>query len=149
MINQEDIEVDQFEMKKAHYPDILRSGGLGPCIAIGVYDPNTRSGYMMHEPHFQYAKLDEKIQKILRDYKDASRLKIFVAGNSLSSHDDNTQRGFEMSNRPHVERCMKKYFQDSQVRIQWVPDDHCAELYLDTSTGKFTLDAPSLEELLE
>jgi|TARA_Y100000310_G_scaffold161135_1_gene161092 chemotaxis receptor (MCP) glutamine deamidase CheD len=47
------IEVEQFEMKKAYYPDSIGSGGLGPCIAISIYDFKTRSGYMMHESDFQ------------------------------------------------------------------------------------------------
>lgn len=40
-----------------------------------------------------------------------------------------------------------KYFQDSQVQIRWMPDDHLAELFLDTSTGE--LDVQSLDEMLE
>jgi len=145
---QEDIEVEQFEMKKASYPDTLSSGGLGSCIAIGVYDPKTRSGYMMHEPIFQYANLDEKIQEIKRDYGNLARLKLFVAGNSLS-WDDAEQREFERSDRPYVERILRKYFQNSQLQIKWTPDNHIAELFLDTSSGEFDLDVQSLDEMLE
>ena len=145
----EDIEVEQFEMKKANYPDTLRSGGLGPCIAIGVYDPMTRSGYMMHEPHFQSADLDKNINEIRRDYGDLIRLRVFVAGNSLDSDDDAKQREFNRSNRPYVEQTLKKYFQVSQLQVNWMPDDHIAVLSLDTSTGEFELDVQSLEEMLE
>ena len=146
---QEDIKVEQLEMKKANYPDTLSSGGLGPCIAIGVYDPKTRTGYMMHEPHFQYPDLDGKINEIRGDYGDLTRLRVFAAGNSLASDDDAKQRDFERSDRPYVEQTLRKYFQDSQLQIRWMPDDHSAELFLDTSTGEFELDVQSLDEMLE
>ncbi len=122
-MNMEPIEIDvsQCEMKKANYPDTLLAD-LGPCIAIGVYDPKTRSGYMMHEPHFQHTDLDGKIQKIQKDYGDLSRLSVFVAGNSLASDDDEAQREYERANRPFVEGVLKKHFQDSQVKIRWLPD---------------------------
>ena len=60
------IKVGVCEMKKANYPDTLVSGGMGPCIAIGVYDPKTRSGYMMHEPDFLSVDLSGKLQEIQR-----------------------------------------------------------------------------------
>ena len=141
-----EIDVGQFEMKKANYPDTLLAN-LGPCIAIGVYDPKTRSGYMMHEPHFQYADLDRKINEIVGDYGDSTRLRVFAAGNSLTSDDDAKQREFERSNRPYVEQTLRKYFHDSQLQIRWMPDDHCCGLYLHTSTGEFELDVDSLDEM--
>ena len=148
-MHSEDIKVEQFEMKKANFPDTLRSGGLGPCTAIGVYDSKTKSGYMMHEIDFQDADLDGKIQEIKRDYGDLTGLEIFVVGNSLDSFDDEEQREYEISKRPYVEQTLRKYFQDSQLQIRWILDDHCAELFLDTSTGEFKLDIQSLDEMLE
>ena len=142
----QEIDVRQLEMKKANFPDTLLAD-LGPCIAIGVYDPKTRSGYMMHEPHFQYANLDGKIDEIRRDYGDLTRLKVFAAGNSLASDDHAEQREFERSNRQYVEQTLRKYFQDSQLQIRWMPDDHSCGLYLHTSTGEFELDVDSLDEM--
>lgn len=146
-MHSEEIIVEQFEMKKANFPDILRSGGLGPCIAIGLYDSKTRSGYMMHE--VDYTDLDRKIREIKRDYCDLRRLKIFVVGNSLDSLGSEEQREYEISKRPHIEQILKKYFQGSQLQIKWMHDNHCAELFLDTSTGIFKLYIQSLDEILE
>ena len=148
------IKVEDSEMKKANYPDTLRSGGLGPCIAIGVYDPKSKSGYMMHEGNFQYEDLDGAIQVIERDYGDLSSLKVFATGNSLSSYDDDEeQREYEIANRPFVEQILNKYFQASQLQIEWMPDDVTADLYLYTSNGEFDLvverDGDGLDEMLE
>lgn len=145
-MHSEDIKVEPFEMKKANSPDILESGGLGPCIAIGVYDSKTKSGYMIHE--LDYADLDRKIREIKRDYCDLRRLKIFVVGNSLDSFGSKEQREYEISKRPCIEQTLRKYFQDSQLQIRWTPDDYCAELFLDTSTGEFKLVIQSLDEIL-
>jgi hypothetical protein len=145
----EDINVDSLEMKKANYPDTLSSGGLGPCIAIGVFDPKTRSGYMMHEPHFRSVDLDGKINEIRKDYGDLTRLRVFATGNSLSSYESEGQRKFERSNRLYVEQTLRKYFRDSQLQIRWMPDDHNVVLFLDTSTGEFELYVQSLDEMLE
>ncbi|MFH1456439.1 MAG: hypothetical protein ABIF40_05845 [archaeon] len=141
-----EIEVNLMDMKKAEYPDTLLAD-LGPCVAIGIYHPETRSGYMMHEPHFQHTDLDGKIQKIQEDYGSLSRLRVFVAGNSLASDDNKKQREYERANRPFVEEVLKKYFQKSQVRIRWMPDNHSCGLYLHTSTGKFQLDVDDLNDL--
>ena len=148
-MHSEYIKVEQFEMKKANSPDILRSGGLGPCIAIGIYDSKTKSGYMMHGLDFQSDDLDGKIQEIKKDYGNLTELQIFAVGNSLDSFDNEEQREYEIINRPFVEQILRKYFQDSQLQIKWIHDDHCAELFLDTSTGEFELDIQSLDEMLE
>jgi|TARA_Y100000310_G_scaffold191260_1_gene191261 hypothetical protein len=141
------VNIEQMEMKKVNYPNTLWSGGLGPCIGIGIYDPKTRSGYMMHEPHFQYVDLDDKIRQIQEDYGDLSRLKVLAAGNSLASDDDAHQRNFEKSNRPFVEQTLRKYFGNSQLQIRWAPDDYWTEMFLETSTGELRTETGSLDEM--
>ena len=137
------VEVEMCSMEKGEYPAVLQSGGLGPCIAIGFYDPKTRSGYMMHEPGMRHTDLSGRIQQIKRDYGGLSKLEVFVTGNSLSSNDDDTQREYVRSDRLFVEKIIKKYFRKSQVQIQWLPDNHIGELYLDTTTGQFSLEMVS------
>ncbi len=146
----ETINVDDGEMKKANYPDELVAH-LGPCIAIGVYDPITKSGYLMHESHFPDVDLDGKIQKIKKDYEDLSRLKVFAAGNSFisgfeSPEIEKKQKEFEQSSRPHVEKVLRYYFKEFQIK--WVPDNYCASFYLHTETGKFELEVDCLDEIL-
>jgi len=142
------IDVEMFEMEKAECPDILASGGLGPCIAIGVYDLQSKSGYMMHDPQFEEEDLEERIKIIREDYKDLSRLSLFVAGNAFSAGLELGKAGFKgipreriYASRELVINFLKKYFKDSQMKVQWLPDNYTGELYLDTSTGKFTFES--------
>ncbi len=120
------------------------SGGLGPCIAVAVYHPATRSGYMLHEHH---ADIDAKIKKIKDDYRDLSRVRVFVTGNSWLSSDDAEQRAFEKSSRADVERIINLYFNQKQTKFDWLADNLCGELYLYTSSGKFIVDSENLADL--
>ncbi|MEK6905862.1 MAG: hypothetical protein AABX24_05670 [Nanoarchaeota archaeon] len=142
----EEIEVGMGELKKAFYPNFLCSGGLGPCIAVAVYHPATRSGYMLHEHH---ADIEAKIKEIKRDYRDLSRVRVYVTGNSLFSDFDAEQKAFERSFRADVEKIISQYFNQRQTKIQWLADNHCGELYLYTSSGKFIVDSENLVELCD
>lgn len=145
----EEINVGVGEMNKAYSPDILRTEGLGPCIAVAVYDPVTESGYMIHAlPH---TSLESKIKEIRDDYGDLTRLRVFVTGNSLSlnSCQGAEQGGDDLSDRPYVEGIIKRNFNRRRIKIQWLPDCHCGELCLDTSTGKFRAGSEREDELLD
>ena len=67
----------------------------------------------------------------------------------MISDKDVLQKEFVISNRLYVEQTLKRYFKASQIRIRWMPDDHAAELFLDTLKGKFELEVQSLDEILE
>ena len=69
------------KLTKAYSPDILYSGTLGPCFAIGIYDPNSRSGYMLHDPTFsQWERFEDQLEEIKRDYSNTSALQIVITG---------------------------------------------------------------------
>jgi len=140
----EEIEVGMGELKKALYPNILCSGGLGPCIAVAVYHPATRSGYMLHEHH---ADIEAKIKEIQRDYRDLSRVQVYVTGNSSLSSLDTEQRAFERYFRVDVEKIINQYFNQRQTTFEWLADNLCGELYLYTSSGKFIVDTENLADL--
>ncbi|MDO8510725.1 MAG: hypothetical protein Q7S55_01015 [Nanoarchaeota archaeon] len=142
----EELYVEVGEMTKAHSPDSLWTDGLGPCIAVAVYDPVTKSGYLMHAlPH---TSLEPKIEEMSKDYGDLSRLRVFVTGNSMSFYNGIRQDKFDLSERSYVEGIMTKYFNKRRTTIQWLPDNHCGELHLDTSTGKFKAGSETMDELL-
>jgi hypothetical protein len=78
----QEIIVEMFEYEKAKAPNSLKSGGLGPCIAVGaIYN---KKGYLVHtcsggesDPNLEQMLVDLK-----KDVKDATKLKIYVAGGS-------------------------------------------------------------------
>ena len=138
----QEIQVNQFEMKKAKIPHVLYSGGLGPCIAIGVYAPNKRIGYMIHQPHFSHGvnsknSLLDFIKKIREECMDLSGLKVFATGGSLDvlmNQEDNKNL---LEDRKFVTKELRKHFKESSLKIIWGEIDCATELFLDTSTGKF------------
>tara|TARA_Y100000310_G_C20535246_1_gene740526 strand:+ start:537 stop:986 length:450 start_codon:yes stop_codon:yes gene_type:complete len=143
------INVGVGEMKKAENPDMLEAN-FGPCTVIAIYDPDTKSGYMIHEANIQDVNLNIMIGTIKADYGDLSRLKVFVAGASFiygtfTFKEAKVEREILKRDRIYVEGILKKYFKKSQVEYHWLPDEHGATLHLHTSTGKFEFEVEELE----
>ena len=132
------IEVGTMESATAHSPDILYSGGIGPCIAIAIYDPYSKIGHMMHSPDFELVNLKEDIEKIVQQSKDPSSLKVYAIGNSLDSEDDEELQNFVLNNRILVEKTLKEIFGEHQLEIFWAPSDHICTLTLDILRGEFS-----------
>ena len=127
-------------MVKGYSPDLIRSGGLGPCIAVGIYDYFSKSGYMMHEVDYSCIDFGSKIEMLKRDYGSLNNLKVFAAGNSIFSLDKLEQKDLELSSRYFVEEMLVKYFPVGNIEFNWLDDDVVGELFLDTKTGIFSLD---------
>ncbi|MFA4875584.1 MAG: hypothetical protein WC956_03800 [bacterium] len=139
------IIVEMFTMEKASSPDVLYSGGLWPCVAIGIYDPRTKSGYMIHYvPHA--AGLEKDLERVRQDFRESAPLRIYVHGNSQTSEvEDQEEKEFAIKVlRPHVLTALKQCFPDARITVRWLKDDYTGELYLNTANGKFSHDDISL-----
>jgi hypothetical protein len=137
-MNQKEIEVPMFEWRRVEYPDILKSGGLEPCIAIGLYDPETRSGYGYHYiPGSRYTELRKMIASARNVYHDLSGLAVFIGGNSLDSDEDADSLESSLAERLRIRKLLGRYFKDSQIQVRWLPNDSSGELFLDTMAGEF------------
>ena len=143
-----EIYVGMGEIEKATFPDMLRSGGLGPCVAVAFYHPQSRSGYLLHEHYTDEAKLEANLAILKRDYGDLSSLLVFATGNSLSSYGNGNaeQTHFDLCIRRQVEQMLARHFTKSQIRVEWLPDQHSGELYLDTATGNFKVEKEPFED---
>lgn len=145
------IVVDTFKAKKAYSPDSLRSGGLGICIAIGVYDPQTSSGHMIHHFAFSnyFGELALFIHRLLQNYGDLSRLHVVAVGGArqtvgrydegLGEINDIDLNPQVLGSRSVVEDTIITYFANAEVYIEWTPLDGCRELYLETESGTFSI----------
>ncbi|MEE9525588.1 MAG: hypothetical protein V3V78_03205 [Candidatus Woesearchaeota archaeon] len=147
-----EIEVDGDDWKKADYPDILHTI-LGPCIGIGIFDPKTRSGYMIHSTDFYVLdNLDSFLNIIQEDYKDLSRLRLCVVGNSLLGDDPQEVNECSLKSRSYVEDQLPIYFNKSQIDFQWALNDVSVDFVLDTSTGDFSIkyeDIKCMDDIIE
>ncbi|MFW6024728.1 MAG: hypothetical protein ACOCRX_00130 [Candidatus Woesearchaeota archaeon] len=140
-----EVFVEMFLMEKEFSPNILNSGGLGPCVAIGFYNPNEKSGYMLHHPMPYKDNLDNYFNEIKEDYKDTSNLEIYVTGNSPSMSDDINQID-HYNLRELIEESLTDYFYDSKLNYDWTDDYNCiTNLILDLEKGHFEVERDYLK----
>lgn len=135
-MNPETIEVPD-GIVKANFPDTLEAR-MGPCLVIAVYDPITKSGYMIHEAAFTEQGLDSYLKIIQEDYGDLSRVKVFATGNMMRGLDE-IERNIGVISSSVAEALIEKYFEKSKTTIRWMLEKSCT-LYLHLLTGKFELD---------
>lgn len=129
------------ETKKAQAPDVLCSGGVGPCIVIAIHDPVTQSGYMSHDPEFNQQSLDVFINTVQKDYRDLSRVRVMAYGGSMSMWKVSDRAfGAELELRDSVEDALNNLFSASQLQIHWLRPAMNGALYLYTETGEFIPD---------
>lgn len=143
-----EIKVEMNEgMKKVRYPNILRSGGLGPCVAFALYDARTRSGYMAHDLEFHSFEMEKRLKLIKKDYGSIARLQVYVTGNSIWSKDNQDQRDFEMRERELYESFLRKNFVERRTYVDWSPPDIMRELILDTKVPEFRVEDINFDDL--
>ena len=133
------IKVEFMEEDKAESPDVLRSGGLGPCIAIGVYDPLTKAGYMAHHQCFSEADLASFNRWVQSDCEDLARLHVVAVGAGYADDEEPDIQYITTASRALVESTIKTFYAGAQIFIEWTPDDKTNELILNTLTGTFGL----------
>ncbi|HKK61193.1 MAG TPA: hypothetical protein VJ951_01455 [Bacteroidales bacterium] len=82
-----DVTLGQGEIGETDSPGVLFSGAMGPCIAIGIYDPNNRKGYMMHESN-AHVNLDVPnfLENVMKE-TIIDDLINWVAGGGIDSED--------------------------------------------------------------
>lgn len=134
------LEVGLGEMKKVRAPGVLCSGELGPCIVIALYDPESQSGYMMHEADFLQADLASKLELIRRDFGDLSAVQVAAYGSAVIPGTDPLYLHQQYRDRQYVAFLLEAHFNPEQLHIQWVRNPE-AQLILDTGRGFFMIDA--------
>ena len=140
LLNGRDSEVIYTGMEElgiAHFPNILCTSGLGPCIAIGFYDTKNRVAFMTHQlgyGNYLIATLDD-IRKVS---DDLSKLRVAATGNSLV-HDNKEDREQELMHRRDVTEILLQHFDKKQIKTRWTKDYMLGYLVIDTKTGKFII----------
>jgi hypothetical protein len=79
-----DYEITHDEVRKVEHSEIAFVGSLGPCMAIGIYDKLSKSGYVGFGIINNFDLIKNTIDSALNDFKDKSNLKISVAGANKS-----------------------------------------------------------------
>jgi len=138
-MDQELIEIEMGIPRKAEYPDILYSGGVGPCITVGLWHPSQRVGYMIHD-HDLDTGLPALLTDVERECKNLSDMQVCAVGASLYVDLPDTKEDMQemlKGSKDFVEKTLADKF--SKIQFHWLEPGHEAELYLDTMMGKFLL----------
>ena len=129
--------IAKYETGEDDFPNTLRSGGLFPCIAVGIFDRLSHHAYLIHEPN---AAIDKNLPGFCRNVLGKSRkenLKVWVTGAAI--FEDDEESTYVLGNRTYAETIMSEYFEDDQLFIQWLPNNTYGELTNNTTSGEFTI----------
>ena len=138
-IEQEEIKVEQFEYIKTEAPNILISGGLGPCIAIGAIYEN--KGYLAHYPYYLSG---EKLINLLlddldKDVKDIKKLRIFIAGAGIDTIDYlDIKEDIEKNKKNTLEKIANSKYKGANIETRWARGNSTQELILDLYKNEVT-----------
>ncbi len=149
------IEVNQQEYKKTFAPNVLESGGLGPCVAVGaIYG---RRGYMAHAvPGFILDYARRLLKDLQVDVERIDDLRIYVIGGNayLSEGDQHSKEHYRrhvIQAREGVINLIKDSGFSSAVKlVKWSMPDQLQSLELILSEGRVVInedDDPGFFEL--
>jgi hypothetical protein len=126
-------------------PGVISSGGLGPCIAIGIYDTRRKYGYMIHEANMAFnSELSAFLTNVLSK-SNKEDLSVYIAGgeiNNVASKNDNKH---VRECRNHVKTELLKLFDKKQIKINWNNSSDAIELILETENGKFFIEHTEMD----
>lgn len=136
------VEVPWGEWRQGNESDILYTSDAEECIAIAVFDPIKRLGYMAHilaREQSQDEILLPFTTAILKNCEgDAERLSICLAGGRLDE-DSITHYGAALNRRNRVVKTFEKIGIPDPWHIEWDEEFIPQNLELDCSTGDYRL----------
>ncbi len=153
MSEEDYIEVEN-DWAEASGPAVLYTGVLGPCIGVGIYDTESKTGYLLHDSGAECTTLfDRFLEYVCSRCTDRKKLKVFATGAGLEKFESAEGLNEQVaSSRKYVERKLHQMFDKRQLHVIWSQEDHIAELFLHTDKGRFGLQFTSnsdLEAMLE
>lgn len=145
-----EIYVEENEYAFARSPDILTSGGLGVCIAIGaLYGNKFKFGGMIHSPDFMVTPklLDPFLRKLAKKHRDDYPLRLYLAGGNLVCDDEPSQTYTSSDIRVHVLERIAHFSLTDCIRKTWWNDrvDQGVDLTLNLQKGRATLTRYSMK----
>src|SRR5688572_14731737 len=130
-----DKTITQDSYDQVSYPDEIRSGGLGPCIAVGVFHKSKKIGYMFHgaAPH-QATLFNEFLEHVVHETKNSKANIVWMCGASIEDQDEQEDLDDANEARDYVESTVRSTLKTNKIEVQWSDDNVTSELILKLET---------------
>jgi hypothetical protein len=136
-----EVVLESFQMGLFNREEIVDSGILGPCIAVFIYSRKNCELYAGHFVDPQLDRFEQMVADSVSRFGSPSKLEAYVAGGSISSHDELNINQEIISSRPYVLNALKQVgFPDSRVYVCWTLPDAGAIFRFDPGSGKNSLE---------
>jgi chemotaxis receptor (MCP) glutamine deamidase CheD len=141
-----DIEVGMGEWAEARDGRIIKTGGLGPCIGVAIYDPIEKSGYIAHTMGAEIETVIDLSIKLAEKIKNTAKLKVWISGGEISDEDE-----YYPEFREDVTNMILGLgvIRDN-IEIKWI-DNHgqWGNLTIDCGTGEGKIEIDSMDDDIE
>lgn len=140
----ETIEVGQTDgWKITKAPNIIETTGLGPCVGVIVYDPESKQAMVGHFVDPTVDDFPGMLDEAVKHFPDKSKLKIYIGGGAPEP-DDAPHFTHDKEKRAFVKKQLVDHgFQNSQITTRYQNSNDSTILRIDTSTGTVGYDEES------
>jgi hypothetical protein len=129
-------------------PEIISSGGLGPCIAIGIYHKRKKKGYMLHVAcPSASASAETFLDHVIKETKNTETLKVYVCGSSIERRDGRESVEDANQDREFIKELINEKLKTRNTEFNWAPSDATTELFLDVQNGEFSVEVDLNDEI--
>jgi len=132
----ETITLDQYD-ECYEKKGIIMSGGLGPCIAVAVFNPKKKTVSMIHHPSmYPDTPLEIFLRTSTGGVRNKTGLEVYVVGCSIDNEYEDDMKANYVRSREYVEVVLPEWFHKNQLNIHWAKPNEGTELLIDTTTSE-------------
>ena len=138
-----DIEVGMGEWAEARRGEVIKTGGLGPCVGVAIFDPNQRVGYIAHTIGPEIDTIESLFKELVIKAKNTSKLKAWVTGGYTIENEE-----YYPEFRDDVCKMFAEFgITQKNLEIKWVENDgQYANLTLDCRTGEGKIEIDNIKD---
>lgn len=118
---------------------IIETGGLGPCMGVSVYDPDTRKAFL---EHVQPVSVPINTEVIVANFPDLKRVRVWLGGAVVNRETAYNEKARE----DVVDMLISLGVARSQIRTAWLDSDTEIAYGINVATGEEFVDVSDPDE---
>jgi hypothetical protein len=137
----EKLQLETFDTAFVGPGHLVDSGGLGPCVAVFVYNPQKREAFTGHFAVPSNKSFKQPLRAALSRLGPAKRLEVYVAGGQSGEYSVNDGDPMEETRSFVLETLLELGFKSKRIFIHWTPPDVSgSSLQLNIDSGTVALE---------